>query len=294
MDVKPVLNEIRCAVWIVTYNHEKFIEYALKSVISQEVNFNYRIFLSDDKSTDRTGEICMSYARKYPDLIDLVINPENLGHRANGKATYSRCFGSGAKYIALLEGDDYWTDPLKLQKQVDLLEANPEYVGCFHNTEERYEADDTKPSFLYCGFPSAKKVSFEDLAYRNLIPTCSVVFRNGLFGDFPAWYFNLGMGDWPLHILNSQFGDYWYIPKIMGVHRLHSGGVWMPLAAEKSNKDILDAYDAMIANFKENETLSGKLRAGKKEFLDSLRPAQSKRTFKSRAKSALVRIIDGI
>src|SRR5947209_2333706 len=101
-------HDLFCAIWMVTYNHEKYITKALESVIKQEVNFKIKLFISDDRSTDKTIQICESFVLKYPDTIELIINDTNIGPEKNGLKTYYRCFQSGAKYIALLEGDDYW------------------------------------------------------------------------------------------------------------------------------------------------------------------------------------------
>lgn len=281
-----------CAVWIVTYNHEKYIARAIESVINQKVSFSYKILIGDDNSSDKTSAICKSYAEQYPDKIELLVNPQNIGAHNNGVNTYYRCFQSGAKWIALLEGDDFWLDDDKLQKQIDFLEAHPQYVGCFHNTEERYENDDEKASFLYCNYSFARNISFDDLSYRNLIPTCSVVFRNNLFGKFPDWYNELKMGDWPLHLLNSQFGDYWYIPKVMAVHRLHAKSTWMLQDADRNNQFVIDAYDVMIKGFRENKTYVGFLTAGKESFVRSIQPVKPESRTRRRVKSLIKRVID--
>jgi hypothetical protein len=197
------------------------------------------------------------------------------------------------KYIALCEGDDYWTDSNKLQKQVSFLEAHPEFAGCFHNTEERYEEDDTKASHLYCGGQDARRVGFRELAVGNLIPTCSAVFRNHLFDDFPDWYWKLRMADWPLHLLNAQSGDYWYFPKVMAVHRLHTASTWMLQDALKNNGYVIDAYDALIGGFGHNAMYTGYLAEGKANFQISIAPAR-KSGFKTRVKNLMIRVIHKI
>jgi glycosyltransferase involved in cell wall biosynthesis len=286
-----------CAVWMVTYNHEHFIARALESALSQKVNFSYKIFIGDDCSTDKTSEICRSYAEKYPDKIELLVYPENIGAHNNGVETYYRSFQSGARYIALLEGDDAWLDEEKLQKQVDFLETHPEYAGCFHNTEERYENDDLNASFLYCNFPTARSISFENLSIGNIVPTCSIVFRNNPAFRFPDWYFELKMGDWPLHLLNTSNGDYWYIPKVMGIHRLHKNSVWMLQDADRINQYITEAFDIMIRGFSDNPAYVQSLSAGKEAFLKQIRenartaPAQW-RGYKRKAKNLMIRMIN--
>jgi len=201
-----------------------------------------------------------------------------------------------AKYVALCEGDDYWTDPFKLQKQVDFLEAHQEYVGCFHNTEERYE-EGNKASFLYCQFPFAQNVSFAELAYSNLIPTCSALFRNNLFEGFPEWYHQLKMGDWPLHLLNAQFGDFWYLPQVMAVHRLHINSTWMLQDHQMNVNYVLDAYDSMIKGYANDDKLCNYLKLGKQSFLSRNNGGQrieiKKSSIGQRVKNRIKRLLIG-
>jgi glycosyltransferase involved in cell wall biosynthesis len=205
------------------YNQEKYIVEAIEGVINQKAHFKYRLIIGEDCYTDNTREIVKRYEAKYPEKIVVIYHNINIGAYENTKTVFKKCT---SEYIALCDGDDYWTDPNKLQTQVDFLEKNRNFVGCFHNTEERYEEDSNKPSFLYCNFKSSMAIGFQSLAYHNLIPTCSVVFRKNLIDKIPAWHSTLKMGDWPLHLLNARHGDYWYIPWVMAVHRLHSKSTW--------------------------------------------------------------------
>jgi glycosyltransferase involved in cell wall biosynthesis len=281
------------SVFMVSYNHGKFVAQAIESVLMQRVDFELEIVIGDDCSTDGTREIVEQFAAKYPFKIRAILHSQNLGFggRVNSRTTLETCTG---KYIAPLEGDDFWADCLKLKKQIDFLEENPKYVGCFHNTEERYEEDDTQSSFLYCNFPAARKITFTDLTYTNLIPTCSVVYKNRLFLDFPKWYMDLKMGDWPLHLLNAQYGDFWYIPQVMAVHRLHTKSTWMLQDAEKNRQYTVDAYDTMISGFSSDKKLSDQLVVAKEEFLRSYELAQQKSSFKQKAKGLITRIIHKI
>ena len=119
-------------VWMVTYNHEKFIEQAIESVLAQKTNFSYKLYIGEDFSTDNTRALCQKLKNTNPEKIELFLNKKNIGATANGVQMYQKCFESNSKYIALLEGDDYWTDPYKLQKQVDFLEKNESYSLSFH------------------------------------------------------------------------------------------------------------------------------------------------------------------
>lgn len=125
-------NQITVAVWMVTYNHEDYISRAVESVMNQKTNFKYKLFIGEDYSTDNTREICLKLANKYPTKIELVLQSKNVGGTINANSIYKLCCESGAKYVALCEGDDYWTDLLKIQKQVDIFEQINDLSICFH------------------------------------------------------------------------------------------------------------------------------------------------------------------
>ncbi len=111
------------------YNHEKFIDDALAGVVMQKTSFKYRLIIGEDFSTDGTRAIIESYVVKYPNIIDAFYREKNLGPYGNSGLLFKEM---KAKYIAICEGDDYWTDPLKLQKQVEFMESNPDYSICYH------------------------------------------------------------------------------------------------------------------------------------------------------------------
>jgi glycosyltransferase involved in cell wall biosynthesis len=285
------------SVCIITYQHVNYIKECLDGVLMQETLFPFEIIIGEDESTDGTREVCQKYAEKYPGKIFLFLRSRKdviyVNGSPNGRYNFIECIKSAkGKYIAICEGDDYWTDPYKLQKQVDFLETHHKYVGCFHNTEERFEDDDNKASFLYCSFPSARDISFIDLSDVNLIPTCSVMFRNRLFGEFPNWYSKLSMGDWPLHLLNAQFGNFWYMPKVMGVHRLHEKGIWMMQDADKNNLYVNEAYSVMIKYFDNRLGQVNYLVEAQKRFIRDLNAGGKKVGYKERFKNLLKRVIE--
>ncbi len=211
----------KVSVCMITYNHEKFITRAIESVLMQETDFDCELVIGEDCSTDRTRKIVMEYKKKYPDKIRLLLPEKNIGMISNFVQTLKACHG---QYVALLEGDDYWTNPLKLQKQADFLDANPDFAICFHNAISMWESGERPPKLL-CPDDLKEVSTLEDLIYANIIPTLTVMFRNKLFDIFPSWYSNLKYGDWPLHILNAQYGKIGYINETMAVYRIHQGGV---------------------------------------------------------------------
>lgn len=213
--------KISVSVCIITYNHEKYIAQAIKGALSQKVdNYNYEIVIGEDCSTDKTREIIMKYQKENPDKIKIIYNEKNLGMMDNFINTLNSCTG---KYIALCEGDDYWTDPYKLQKQVDFLEENPDFSICHHNMQVIY--DDGRKPCLSNSSSQKEVTTIEDLAKGNYIYTASCVFRNGLIKEFPKWFKNAPIGDYPLHMLNAQYGKIRYLPDVMGVYRIHKDGI---------------------------------------------------------------------
>jgi glycosyltransferase involved in cell wall biosynthesis len=237
-------NEFMVAIEMITYNHEKYIAQAIESVLMQKTNFNYKLIICEDCSTDNTAQICLKYKEKYPDKIDLHLNEKNLGVYLNAKKLHELSFTSNAKYIAMLDGDDYWCDENKLEKQVSFLEKNTAYSLCFHAVYEQ-SGDLKKPSDHNI---SNKEETFDcvQLARYNFISTPTVVFRNGLFENLPRWFFSSPAGDYVLHMLNSRRGPIKYFPDLMAVYRKHTGGIWSPQTQKTSSEKWIRLLDNLI------------------------------------------------
>ena len=169
-------------VWMLTYNHERFINQAIESYLMQKTTFRTHLFIGEDCSTDRTAEIVREYSEKYPDKITAMINHKNIGIVRNNVNVLSHCT---APYIALLEGDDYWTDPYKLQKQVDFLENNPEYGMVHTDVDICYESSST----VIRNFNRTNKISipsghiFNEMMSRMdlFIKTATIVARTDIY-----------------------------------------------------------------------------------------------------------------
>jgi glycosyltransferase involved in cell wall biosynthesis len=262
------------SVCLITYNHAPFITQAIESILMQKHGFSWELIIADDGSSDGTTEIILEFKNKYPDLIRPIIREKNVGAFQNWKEMLNAAKG---KYIAYLEGDDYWTDCNKLKEQATILESNPQYIGCFHNCEERFDNDGTKASFLYCSFPGSTDISFSDLVYKNLIPSCSMFYRNIEANRLPDWFGELKMGDWPLHLLNATIGKYRFIPKVMGVHRHHTGSTWMQLNTQDTNQYVLDAYETFIRVFANQVIYQRQLITAKQLFLHPPKPSMKRR-----------------
>ena len=219
--------EVLVGVWMLTYNHENYISQAIKSVLMQNTTFPVKLFIGDDLSTDKTRENCIDYKTRFPEKIELLLNESNLGAVLNAKSVYQSIIKNGAKYIAMLEGDDYWTDSNKLQKQVDFLEANEEYSMCFHEADVM-----NKSGFLrkFNGIEEDRDFDLLDLTQGNFISSASVVFRTKNIENFPVFFEQLQVGDWAFHILNAEKGKIRYFKDCMSVYRQHEGGMWSSLS----------------------------------------------------------------
>jgi glycosyltransferase involved in cell wall biosynthesis len=219
---------MKVSVSIITYNHETFIAQAIESALAQQVHFDYELVIGEDHSSDRTREIVCDYAARYPRRIRLFLHEHPDGYpRINGNRNFfNNILNARGEYVALLEGDDYWTDPLKLQKQVDFLERHAECSACFHNVRILHEGAPERDRLSYRARRKKKFFALPDIVSSHFIPTCSTMFRNRFDSSFPDWVYTVSMGDWPLHVFNAEHGFYGYIDEVMAVYRVHGAGLW--------------------------------------------------------------------
>lgn len=241
--LNPIVKDSLLTVCLITYNHAIYIDKALQSILQQETNFYFNIVIADDCSADGTTDIIRKYVAKYPEKITAILQKPNVGA---GKNYDQLLTAANGQYIAYLEADDYWTDNTKLQQQIDILQANPSYVSCFTNVKEIFSEDENdNRNFLHNGCFPKTVIGFDELIYKNYIQTCSIVFKNGLATPLPDWLIKLKLGDWPLHILLSTFGQTAYIHKVMAVHRNHSSGLWSNKTKLARVEALIEAYDVM-------------------------------------------------
>lgn len=220
---------VKLSICCLTYNHARFIRQVLEGFIRQKTNFNFEILIHDDASTDGTADIIREFEKKYPDIIKPIYQSENQfskGVSISKKFNFPRIKG---QYVALCEGDDYWTDPLKLQKQVDFLDAHPECSICFHPVKVVWEDKSQKDRiFPTPSFRFRKKITtLQDLLKHNYIQTNSVVYRWRFHKDslnlIPD---DILPGDYFLHLLHAQTGKIGFIDDVMAVYRKHTDGLW--------------------------------------------------------------------
>jgi len=233
----------KVSVLLITYNHEKLIAQAIDSVLMQKTTFPMEVVIGEDCSTDGTRAIVRSYAEKYPELIRPILPEANQGPFQNVMRTLNACRG---EYVAGLEGDDYWTDPDKLQIQADFLDHHPECAISFHKVMQVFD-DGSRPSVEAPDFRK-DAAAIEDLLageFGNLIPSCSAMWRRGLFDRLPDWVEEVGFSDWVIHVLNAARGHAGFINRCMGVYRIHAGGIWSTQSWRSVMERWVKAYDYM-------------------------------------------------
>ena len=235
LDMQLNSTVLMVAVYMITYNHEDYIEQAIESIVNQKANFLYKLFIGEDCSTDNTRQICIGLKEKYPDKIHLVLNERNVGASQNAQKIFNLCFNSGAKYVAMCEGDDYWTDPLKLQKQVDFLEENEEYV--IHSGKAQILKDNKLGKTI--GDPLSKKTyDIADFYTKNNLVTCTAMFRN--ISISLSNFEGLVFGDWKLYtlLLSQKSGNLAYVADVIySVYRIHEGGVMQKITRQHENAE---------------------------------------------------------
>lgn len=233
---------MKVSVCMITYNHESFISEAIESVLMQQTNFDYELVIGEDCSTDRTREICLQYQAKYPDKIKLRLPEKNMGMQPNVIANLKACTG---EYIAMLEGDDYWIDPLKLQKQVDFLEKNPELIACFHDV---INLNDNEGLYYESPrvFGNRKIFDINDIVSSWFINTCSLVFRNLDF-QLPAFMSEVYAGDQFLSLTLAMHGKFYYFNDAMAVYRVHATGVTRAFVAKDRKREVEKLKSGFIA-----------------------------------------------
>ena len=181
------------SVFCPTYNHENYIRDCLNGIVMQKTAFQIEVIVQDDASTDKTLEIIEEYARTHL-FVNVVTHEENYFSKGMSINEYLFQNAKG-KYIAICEGDDYWTDPLKLQKQVDFLETNPEYSCCFHNTYVKKDHE-LFPWRIYDKEDFSITDTFSTVA---LFHTSSILFRREAF-YLPEWFHKVISADMALNL----------------------------------------------------------------------------------------------
>lgn len=232
---------MKVSILSIAYNHEKYISDAIDSMLMQKTKFNYEIVIGEDCSEDNTRKYILDYQARYPDKIRIITSDNNVGMSQNLARTMNSCIG---EYVAILEGDDYWIDPYKLQKQVDFLDANQDCSLCF-SAYNKY-AERTGILSEPCFPPHRKETySLEDLLAENMIGTLTMMYRNKNIPEYPEWLHKMPAIDYGLHVINAQHGKLGYIDEVMATYRCHDGGVWSALDKISMYKKQITLYSVL-------------------------------------------------
>ena len=242
------------SVCIQTYQHEDYIKECLDSIINQKTDFQFEVLLGEDASNDSTRAICIRYAKRYPNKIRLFLHHRENNIKINGQPTgrfnfVYNLYSSKGKYIALCEGDDYWTDPLKLQKQVDFLEANEDYAICGALVKCLIVEGDNKE--FSDGFFSNTKTTLttEDFLSGYPMHTSSVLFRRYML-QLPGWFTKITNGDVTLFALLSEKGMAHFMQEVVSVYRVTDTGVWSSVSLEKRYYAFKNTVNHLNKHFK--------------------------------------------
>lgn len=241
----------KVSISVTTYNQEKYIEQTLDSLLMQETNFEYEILINDDASGDRSPDIIRRYAKHFPDIIKPVFQKNNQysqGKEVHYTFNYTRARG---KYIAYCDGDDYWTDPLKLQKQFDYMEGHPSISACVHagksvNEEGTRILGSQRVDHADCYLDTERVIASQGMFASNSL------FMRNYFTDespLPRWFHEAKITDYPLYLILSTKGDLYYMDDVMCAFRVASAGSWTQLVLNDPEKKKKHLYE-MIAMLK--------------------------------------------
>ncbi|MFY9621327.1 MAG: glycosyltransferase family 2 protein [Pyrinomonadaceae bacterium] len=240
----------KISVLVVTYNHEKFIRQALDSVMMQKTDFEFEVIVADDYSQDRTPEIARAYVAANS-IVRVLQTDEHLGITRNYQRGFAACSG---QYVAILEGDDYWISPNKLETLAAYLDHNEECVCCFH----RVFTHDAVTDLIYVPAPfeprnQTRVFTAREVARQNPVSCFSTcMYRRNVIANLNPAFWKLKLREWPFNIVMAQHGLIGYLPEIMSVYRAQPGGIWSQKSPEEQFKqllEIIDLYNEFL-NFK--------------------------------------------
>ncbi len=265
----------KVSVAMITYNHERYVEQAVRSVMMQQTDFEYELIIGEDCSTDRTREIVVRLKEEFGDRIQLLLHERNQGMVDNFFAVYAECRG---EYVALIEGDDFWINPRKLQLQVEYLDSHPECVISYHNA---FLYDSTDKTIKIYGWDIRvfdlrgfiEQLVLHD-GFINIIPTASVMFRRPSEPLLEAYrHLKLSL-DWGLYawLLSSGGQAHLLTEEAYSVYRIHPGGITQPaFARNKRNQEALRKVFVLGKNFiADLQLVSSILPESYKSFFDKV------------------------
>lgn len=250
-------NDIEISIVCNAYNHGKYIRDALEGFVMQKTDFRFEVLIHDDASPDNTADIIREYEQKYPDIIKPIYQKENKyskGIWVTGEYQYSRVSG---KYIALCEGDDYWTDPYKLQKQYDALKAHPDIDICAHSSDLRYASDGSLKGTIHYS-DEVIIIPVEDVINGggDFVSTNSLLFKKEIVTE-PKKFLDLLPMDYTIQISGSLSGGMLYLPDNMSAYRVSVPGSWS-VTNDQNHRESLKFAKELKACLKQLDVDTGK------------------------------------
>lgn len=253
---------------MITYAHEKYIRQAIEGVFLQKTNFPVELIIANDCSPDNSDGVIKEVIKNAPENITVhyTRHEQNKGMMPNFIWALNQAEG---EYIALCEGDDYWTDENKLQKQVDFLDNNPDFAIACHNFYMLNGTEINNQS-IFDKLDVPTEYGIDEMSKNNLVPTLTAMFRNREF-DIPQWWYTSPLGDLPLFLTIAKGGKIFYDSKKMAVYR-QNVGVWS--GRKVNHKKMIGFYENLIDDFKQYSTVIVNLKEWKsrhiKEYLKEI------------------------
>lgn len=241
----------KVSVFVLTYNHVSWIAEALDSALGQKVPFEFELLVVDDFSTDGTREIVREYAARHPEMIRTFLPDRNLGIAGIWLQAARQCRG---EYVAILEGDDYWTSPYKLARQAALLDSRPGWSSCFHRAT-LFHDDGSRPSRPATPAFDRDVFELDDLVRACFIPFLTVMFRRDVLGAVPDWVFSYRWFDWLFHIFCARRAPIGFLGEDMAAYRVHERGNWSARDRESQLEEDLRVYERLLGELPEHREL---------------------------------------
>ncbi|MCX6924815.1 MAG: glycosyltransferase [Verrucomicrobia bacterium] len=225
LEANPLVSVIMLA-----YNHQRFIAEAIEGILKQKCSFAFEVLIGEDCSADGTRGICLSYQRRYPQLIRLITAEKNVGGSRN---FFRLCARARGRYLAFCEGDDYWCDEYKLEKQGRMFDSQPGMSLCFSRCGVCRE---DQADLITEWYPRREAVRYEVedfISTRVMANACTVCVKREVVSCLPKFMADSAIGDWPFFVLALLEGHAGYIPERLGVYRIHAKGAWASATAER-------------------------------------------------------------
>lgn len=232
------MDDIKVSVLCTVYNHAEFLRACLDGFVMQKTNFKFEVIIHDDASTDGSADIIREYAAKYPDIFVPIYQTENQYSKGGGIAKRFMNHKVRGKYVAWCEGDDCWTHPEKLQRQVDFLDSHPDFTACVHCANWKYYA--TGKSFVFPQIKESREYTAEEVILNGggHYANCSLMGRSALLLNIPEIFTVKGIGDYQKYIYSAISGRFWCMKEVMSQYNNGTPGSWNSRVWAHNNRRI--------------------------------------------------------